>query len=78
MSRFMTLAYILERYGPRLDKHQLAKVLGLSAGTVMNHVSAGTLGIPTYTEHGKTWASAEAVADHLATKHDEATAAAAG
>lgn len=77
MSKFMTLAFILEKHGARLDKHQIAAVLGITAGTVMNHISNGTLGFATYTEHGKTWASAEAIAEHLNKKHEEAAAAAA-
>jgi hypothetical protein len=65
MGRFLTHAFILEKYGARLDKHALGSVLGIAAATVMNHMSAGTLGIKTYTDHGKAWADAEHVAEYL-------------
>lgn len=65
MPRFITYAFILDKYGPRLDKHAIAKVLGLAPGTVMNHVTRGTLGLPTYVDHGKLWADAEHIAEYL-------------
>lgn len=65
MGRFLTQAFILERYGTRLDKHKLGDCLGIAASTVMNRSSNGTLGIKTYVEHGKLWADAEHVALYL-------------
>lgn len=74
MGTFLTQAYLMHKYGPRLDKRQLAEVLGISVGTVMNKASAGTLGVATYTEHGALWASAAAVAEHLDKLDEEARA----
>lgn len=72
MGRFLTHAFILEKYGPRLDKHAIADVLRISPGTVMNHASAGTLGIRTYVDHGKLWADAEHVAEYFDRKAQDA------
>jgi hypothetical protein len=65
MARFLTHAYVLEKFGLRLDKHALGKALGISAATVMNRSSDGKLGLPTYVEHGKLWADAEHVAAYM-------------
>jgi len=72
MGRFLTHAFILEKYGPRLDKHALADALRIAASTVMNRSSDGTLGIRTYTDHGKLWADAEHVAEYFDRKALEA------
>ena len=72
MARFLTHAFILEKYGTRLDKNAIAAVLGIKAGTVMNHNAAGTLGFPTYIDHGSMWADAEAVAAYLDRRAEEA------
>ncbi len=42
---FLTQAYLLERYGPLLTAAQLGEVLHLGEKSIMNHVSAETLGI---------------------------------
>lgn len=65
MARFLTHAFILEKYGPRLDKNAMAEVLGIKPGTVLNHNAKGTLGFETYIAHGSLWADAEAVASYL-------------
>lgn len=65
MSPFLIHAFLLDRYGPRLDKRQIAELLRLSVGTVMNKSSAQTLGFPTYVDHGTLWADAGHLADYL-------------
>lgn len=46
----MTQAHLLERYGVRLSTTDVAEVLGLSAGTVRNKISAGVFPIKSYVE----------------------------
>ena len=50
MSTLVTQLYLLEKYGPRLTTEQLAEVLTSDAGTILNQVSAGTFGVPTYVD----------------------------
>lgn len=61
----MTRAYILDKYGARLNTAQLAEVLGMPQKTLLNNVYKGEVPIRTYREGGKRWASYEAVADYL-------------
>lgn len=61
----MTQAYLLDKYGPRLNMAQLAEVLGLEPGTVLNQVSAGALQVKTYREGRHRWADYRDVAEHL-------------
>lgn len=39
---FITQAYLLERYRPRLTMQELAEVLGIAHGTLRNRPSTGT------------------------------------
>lgn len=61
----ITQAYFLEKYGPRLDVHQLAEALDVQPKTVLNQVSAKTFPIPTYVDQGKRWADSRDVAAHF-------------
>ena len=61
----VTQAFVVERYGLRLDMKQLAEVLGVKPGTLANWISAGTCGVKTYVDGGKRWADYQHVAEHL-------------
>jgi predicted DNA-binding transcriptional regulator AlpA len=61
----VTQAFVFERYGPRLDLEQLAKVLGVAKSTLYNQISAATCPVPTYVDLGKRFADYRAVAQHL-------------
>jgi len=61
----LTQAYLLDKYGPRLDMEQLASVLVLDAGTLLNQVSAGTLQVKTYRDGRKRFADYRDVAEYL-------------
>jgi len=61
----VTQMFVAEKYGLRLDVNQLAKVLGVSPGTVLNRISANTFGIPTYIDNGKRYADYRDVAAHF-------------
>ena len=62
---FLTQAFLLERYGPRLSTAQLAECLGLAEGTVRNRISSGRLPVPTYLDNGSRWADYRDVALYL-------------
>lgn len=46
----MTQAYLLEKYGPRMNIEQLAEVMSIAPATIYNQVSAGKFPIKTYVE----------------------------
>ena len=62
---FLTQAYLLEKYGPRLGMEQLAEVLGVSKRSLYNMVSDPRFSLPTYVDCGKRWADYRDVATHL-------------
>lgn len=59
----MIQAYLLEKYGPRLDAEALGQLLDKNKHTIQNKIAANTLGIKTYVEGGKRWADVRDVAD---------------
>lgn len=61
----ITQAFIVERYGIRLNVDQLAQVLGITKGALYNQISAGTCPVKTYLDGGKRWADYRDVAEHL-------------
>lgn len=61
----LTHAYLLEKYGPRLNVEQLGEVLGYAAGTIYNQISAGKFPVPTYTEGKMRLADYRDVATYL-------------
>ncbi len=61
----ITQAFIVERYGLRLNVDQLAELLGISKGAVYNQISAGSFPVKTYLDGGKRWADYRDVALHL-------------
>lgn len=62
---FLTQAYLLEQYGPRLNIKQIAKALGISEGSLRNRLSAGAISLPTYVDGGTRFADARDVAAYL-------------
>ena len=63
----VTQAFIVERYGLRLNAEQLAEVLGLTKSALYNQISAGTCPVKTYLDAGKRWADYRDVADYFDT-----------
>jgi hypothetical protein len=61
----MLTAYLLERYGPRLGREDLAAVLGVTPRTLEKKIYTATLGVATYKDNGKLWADARDVAEYL-------------
>lgn len=72
---FMTQAWLIENYGPRLNIDQLSEVLGMPAGTIYNKVSAGDLEVPTYIDGKRRWADYRDVATYLDQCRSKATRA---
>ena len=61
----MLTAYLLERYGPRLGREELAQVLGVTPRTLENKLYRGEVPLPTYKDNGKVWADVRDVAAYL-------------
>lgn len=61
----ITQAFIVEKYGLRLNLEQLAVVLGVSKGALYNQISAGTCPVKTYLDGNKRWADYREVARHI-------------
>lgn len=64
-SSLVTQMFVAEKYGLRLDINQLAHILNISPGTVLNRISANTFTIPTYIDSGKRYADFRDVALHF-------------
>ena len=64
MSLF-TEAFIVQKYGLRLNAEQLADVLGITKPALYNQISAGSCPVKTYLDGGKRWADFRHVAEHL-------------
>ena len=75
-SSLVSQMVVFECYGARLNTDQLAEVLGIARGTILNQISARSFPIPTYVDGGKRFADFRHVAAHLDAKmkeaHDEA------
>ncbi len=61
----LTQAYLIEKYGLRLDMKQLAEVLGVAENTIYNRISAGRLDVKTYVDGKSRFADVRDVADYL-------------
>jgi hypothetical protein len=61
----ITQAFVVERYGMRLNMEQLAEVLGIAKASLYNQLSAGTCPVKTYLDGGKRYADYQHVAEHL-------------
>lgn len=62
---YLAHAYLLDKYGPRLDMAGLAEVLGMAKGSVANRLYRGELGVPTYLDGGKRYCDVRDVAAYL-------------
>ena len=61
----LTQAYLLDKYGPRLNIEQISEVLGMPAGSIYNAVSANTFALPTYLDGKRRWSDYRDVATYL-------------
>lgn len=75
---FLTTAYLLERYGPRLGMAEMAEVLGMSKGTLHNRIYRGEIELATYLDGGKRYADVRDVAAYLDAMRARAASRAAG
>lgn len=69
----VTQAFIVERYGLRLNAEQIADVLGITKPALYNQISAGSCPVRTYVDGGKRWADYRHVAEHLDAMHELAS-----
>lgn len=61
----MTQAFIVERYGIRLNADQLSDALGITKAALYNQISAGSCPVKTYLDAGKRWADYRDVAEYF-------------
>ena len=61
----MTQAYLLEKFGPRLNIEQLSEVMGIATTTVYNQISAGRFPIKTYVEGKSRYADLRDVTEYF-------------
>lgn len=61
----VTQAFIVQKYGLRLDSKQIAELMGISVPALYNQISAGTCSLKTYIEGGKRWAHYTHAAEYL-------------
>lgn len=73
----ITQMLLAERYGLRLNVDQLAEVLDMTGGAILNAVSAGRFAIPTYLDGKRRYADFRDVAAYLDARRAEALRAAA-
>ena len=62
---YLRQAYLLDKYGLRLNMDQVADAIGLATNTIYNKIAQGRFKIPTYLDDGKRWADFSAVAAYL-------------
>lgn len=65
MTSLVTQMIVAEKYGVRLGSDELAQMLDISRGAVLNQISAGTFPIPTYKDGGKRFADYRDVAAYF-------------
>jgi hypothetical protein len=61
----ITQAFVVEKFGVRLNSKQLAEVLGVTVPSLHNAISAETCPVKTYVSMGKRWADYRDVAAYL-------------
>lgn len=69
----LSQAFLLDKFGPRLNVDQLAAVLDRKRTTIYNQVSAGTFEVPTYLDGNKRYADYRDVATYLDACRERAT-----
>jgi DNA-directed RNA polymerase specialized sigma24 family protein len=62
---FFTQAYLLEKYGPRLNISEVAQVLGVAEKTLRNRLSLNKVALRMYEDQGLKCADSRDVADYL-------------
>jgi hypothetical protein len=62
---FLHQAWLLDRYGPRLNLEQLAEVLDMAKGSLSNRIYRGEIDLPTYLDGGRRFADVRDVAEYL-------------
>lgn len=61
----VTQAFIVEKYGLRLNAEQIADILGVTKAALYNQISSNTCPVKTYLDAGKRWADYRDVATYF-------------
>ncbi len=62
---FFTQAYLLDKYGPRLDVQQAAEALGFSEQSLRNRLSRKSINLRTYLDGGARFVDVRDLAEYL-------------
>lgn len=68
----VTQAFIVERYGLRLNVNQIAEMLDIKTASLANQISANRCPIKTYIDGGRRWADYRDVAEYIDTARERA------
>lgn len=68
----LTQAYLLEKYGPRLNMEQLSEALGIAVSTLHKRIGSRDIDLPTYVDGKMRWADARDVAEYLDRMREQA------
>lgn len=69
---FLTIAYLMEKHGLRLDLEALAKELDSTPANLRRRISLEDFEIPTYLDGGRRWADVRDVASYLDARREQA------
>lgn len=69
---FLTIAYLMDKHGLRLDLEALSKELDTTPANLRRRISLEDLEIPTYVDGGKRWADVRDVASYLDARREQA------
>ena len=69
----LTHAFVVEKYGMRLNTTKLAEFLEITKPALYNQISARTCPVKTYVDGGSRWADAQHVAEYLSAIRETAT-----
>lgn len=58
-------AYLIEKFGPRMNIEQMADVMGIAQATIYNQISAGRFPIKTYVEGKSRFADVRDVSEYF-------------
>jgi predicted DNA-binding transcriptional regulator AlpA len=61
----MTHAYLIDKYGPRMNVDQLAEMMSIAPATIYNRISSGRFPIKTYIEGKMRYADLRDVVEYF-------------
>lgn len=69
---FLSYAFLLERYGPRVNLEDLAVILDTTAANLRRRISCQDFDIPTYLDGGRRWVDIRDLSAYLDLRRQQA------